>query len=304
MEQNKKIINLNMLLMVFCTILYAIHTCLLRYFKKAYENPIPSDLIVCYQYVISVIILLPLIIIRFSNTKKISINQKLIPQFLLRCLMIFSSTISWYYALSCVPAVNCIAISCLTPIFILMFAKMSLGEQLPKGIVGLAIMAMAGACIILSPDPSGFNSGTIFALFAAFLWAINSVFTKKNLSPHFSSITIFFMTAIVLSIMAIPHILMTEHSVSFEQLFFLAIITIVFDMANILLIWVFSRGKVSLIAPFDFLRVVFTTVFAATFLGESVSDTASLGIVVILSANALSTLYTNRTKKIQQTQSA
>lgn len=282
---------LNAILMVMCTILYSLHTCLLRYFKQISSTPLSSDLIACYQYLISIVILLPFIVRRFYKNRQLISN---IPCYLVRCTMIFCATLSWFYALSQVPAVNCIAISCMTPIFILILAKISLHEQLTKEIIILGCIAFLGAIIILSPDFTAFNNASFFAILTAFLWALNSVFTKKKLSATNSSMTIFFFTAILLSCMALPYVLLKTHTISYQQIAFLIIITIVFDLANILLIWVFSRGKISLVAPFDFLRVVFTTIFSSVLLNEFVSRNAMLGMGIILIANALSTLYTNK----------
>lgn len=279
--------------MAFCTILYSLHTCLLRQFKVLYPDSISSDLLVCYQYLISIVILSPFILRKLSTVKSV-ISIKNTPYLLCRCLMIFASTLSWFYALSQVPAVNCIAISCMTPIFILLLAKFSLKEFLSKEILMLALAAFVGAVIIISPDANGFKFASLFAIFTAFLWALNSTFTKKYLSTRASSMSIFFVTAIILSFVALPYVFLKPHSISFEQILYLTVITIVFDLANILLMWVFSRGKITLVAPFDFLRVVFTTLFSTLLLSDAISERTIIGVVIILTANGLSTLYGKR----------
>ncbi len=288
---------LNSILMVFCTILYSLHTCLVRQFKTIYPNSISSDLLVCYQYLISIAILLPFVLRSISSVKTV-ITRDTLPYLIGRCSMIFISTLSWFYALSNVPAVNCIAISCMTPIFILILAKISLNEILNKEIIFLAIVAFIGAIVIIGPDPSSFNIISLFAVFTAFLWALNSIFTKKYLSPKSSSMSIFFITAIILSLIALPYLMLKPHTISLEQLLYLTGVTIVFDTANILLIWVFSRGKISLVAPFDFLRVVFTTIFSSIILSDSITSNAIIGIVIILIANSLATIYGRKAKTV------
>jgi S-adenosylmethionine uptake transporter len=186
----------------------------------------------------------------------------------------------------------------MTPIFILLLAKISLNEKLNKEIIVLAIAAFAGAMIIISPNFKQFDSASFFPIFTSFLWALNSVFTKKYLSPRGSSIAIFFTTAIVLSLIALPYVLIKKHTINIEQLLYLTIVTLVFDMANILLIWVFSRGKISLVAPFDFLRVVFTTILSSLMLNDTIGSNSIFGIVVILVANSLATIYGQKAKKV------
>lgn len=285
----------NVLLMVLCTMLYSLHTCLLRYFKQAYCATVSSDLLVCYQYLISIAILCPFIFTTKSYKMIWAIKRNSFPHFLIRCSMIFTATLSWFYALSAVEAVNCIAISCLTPIFILLLAKISLKEELTKEIILLAVIAFAGALLIIAPNPQGFNSQSLFAVLTAFLWALNSIFTKKYLAPQHKAITIFFITAIILSLVALPYVLLKPHTINTAQFLFLTAITIIFDIANILLIWVFSRGKLVLVAPFDLLRVVFTTLFSSFMLHEVISYNAVAGIAVILIANSLSMLYGRKT---------
>ena len=282
--------------MVVCTVLYSLHTCLIRRFKVIYPNTITSDLLVGYQYIISIIILLPFVLHRLSSIRA-AIKRDNISYFIGRCIMIFIATLSWFYALSNVQAVNCIAISCVTPIFILILAKISLKETLNKQIIFLAIIAFIGAVIVIGPDPYSFNLASLFALFTAFLWAFNSTFTKKYLSPKVNSIAIFFVTAIVLSLIALPYIILKSHIITLEQIFYLTGVTIIFDIANIILIWVFSRGKISLIVPFDFLRVVFTTILSSLMLDDIISNNAVIGIVIILMSNSLALLYQHKTKK-------
>jgi S-adenosylmethionine uptake transporter len=212
--------------------------------------------------------------------------------------MIFIATLSWFYALSNVSAVNCIAISCMTPIFILILAKTSLNEILNKEVIFLAIVAFIGALIVIRPDPYSFNSISFFAVLTAFLWALNSTFTKKHLSPKISSISIFFVTAILLSLIALPYVLIKPHTITLEQIIYLTAVTIVFDTANIILIWVFSRGKISLVAPFDFLRVVFTTILSSIMLDDTISSNAILGIVIILIGNTLAVVYQRKSSKM------
>ena|GEM_PF-5693705 len=289
--------DINSFLMVLCTILYSLHTCLVRQFKSLYPGAISSDLIVCYQYLISIVILLPFVLSNLSSVRSFVTKGRL-PYLLTRCVMIFISTLSWFYALSQVPAVNCIAISCMTPIFILILAKISLNEKLNKEIIFLAMGAFAGAMIIISPNPQEFNLASLFAVLTSFLWAFNSTFTKKYLSPNASSMSIFFTTAIMLSIIVLPYVLIKNHTINLQQLVYLTIVTVVFDMANILLIWVFSRGKISLVAPFDFLRVVFTTIFSSVMLNDTIGSSSIVGIIIILLANSLATIYGQKAKKV------
>ncbi len=281
---------LNYLLMVFCTMLYSFHTCLLRQFKVIFPDNLSSDLLVCYQYIISIVILSPFILRQASAVKSVLTRDNL-PYLFIRCAMIFISTLSWFYVLSQVSAVNCIAISCMTPIFILLLAKLSLKELLPKEVLFLAIVAFSGAIVIISPDPSGFNFASLFAIFTAFLWAFNSTFTKKYLSSNASAMSIFFVTAVILSLIALPYLLCKKHSISLSEILYLIVVTLVFDIANILLIFVFSKGKIILVAPFDFLRVIFTTIFSSLLLSDPISEKTIVGIMIILFANTLSSVY-------------
>ena len=287
---------LNSILMVLCTMLYSLHTCLIRQFKTLYPDAISSDLVVCYQYLISTVILLPFVLRKLTSVKA-AITRDTLPYFMGRCSIIFISTLSWFYALSNVSAVNCIAISCMTPIFILILAKTSLNEMLNKEVICLAIVAFIGALIVIGPDPYNFNIISLFAVLTAFLWAFNSIFTKKHLSPKINSMSIFFVTAIILSLIALPYVLIRTHTITLEHILYLTAVTIVFDTANIILIWVFSRGKISLVAPFDFLRVVFTTIFSSIMLNESINSQAIFGIMIILIGNVLAMAYGRESKK-------
>ncbi len=292
----------NVLVMVCCTILYAAHTCLVRYFHEKYDHAMPSHLIACYQYVISIVLLSPFIIrgvIKqnhgllniISNFKSLHGAIVVCKNYIIRCSMIFCSAIAWFYALQKTSAINCIAISCLTPIFIMILAKVSLGEKVSYCMWCFAVIAFSGALMILQPTFSSFDTNSLPALLTALIWACNSVFTKKKLSIYHNSVTIFFTTAVMLSVIAIPIIITQSSDISQQQLFFLAMITLIFDVANILLIWVFSRGGINMIAIFDFLRVAFTSILSTILLDEQIHQHTICGITLILIANYLVTIY-------------
>ena len=297
--------------MISCTILYAAHTCLVRLFHRTYDHAIPSSLIVCYQYVISILLLLPIVVFlivknrnsigKFIEQSKLRFIAK---SYFLRCTMIFCSAVTWFYALKNTPAVNCIALSCLTPILIMILAKITLGEQIAKHVWICGIVGLSGAIVILQPTFSNFNVFSLLALLTAFIWATNSVFTKKHLSKHNNPVTIFFVTAIILSLFGLPWILTQSNHLSQQQILFLIAITLVFDTANILLIWVFSKGGINVVAVFDFFRVVFTNIFSVLLLDERSSHSTVVGIMIILTANIILTLYEKnilvRSKKMIQ----
>jgi drug/metabolite transporter (DMT)-like permease len=278
------------LVMVFCTFLYSLHTCLIRFFKQSIEPGLSSDLIISYQYIISFVILLPF----FHKFVKRSNFQGKIPFYIIRSIIIISAAISWIYALSKVKAVNCIAISSLTPLLLVIFAPLSLGEKLTPELIFISLFGLLGAIIIIGPNPQDFNGASLFALFTAFLWAFNSLFTKKYLSPGSSSFEVFFTTVLILSMVALPYLLIKAPPLSLTGLAFLIVITIIFDLANILLIWVFSQGPISLVANLDLLRVIFTNLLSIILLGESSSATGFLGIIIILLANYLALNYKKR----------
>lgn len=280
----------NIASMVVCTILYSLHTCLLRKFKQSYG--LSSDLTLCYQYVISVIILLPIICLRHLNDLR-NFGKADVPNYLIRCSMIFCGSLSWYTAVSEVPAVNCIAISCLTPFFIMILAKIFLNEVLAPRTLILASVGMIGVILIINPIHNQFKPASLFALLAAGLWASNSIFTKKRLKQY-SSTKIFFSTAIILSVFSIPYLLMKHHVIGVEQIMYLTCITVVFDLANILLIRTFRNSKLVIVAPFDLLRVVFTTFLSHLLLNDSISTMAWVGILITLSASTLHTLYSKK----------
>jgi drug/metabolite transporter (DMT)-like permease len=280
--------------MILCTFLYALHTCFVRYFKQEIEPGFSSDLIIAYQYTISLFLLLPFI--WKEKTLMQAIKGKL-SLYLIRSTMIAFAAVSWIYALSHSKAVNCIAISCLTPLFILIFAKIALGETLTLELFLISFSGLVGALIIIGPDPLAFNGASIFALLTACLWAINSLFTKKYLSPGTKPLEVFFTTALLLSFVAIPYLLIKSPKISWFSLGFLILITGIFDLANILLIWVFNQGKVSLVASLDLFRVVFTNLLSTLILQETTSSTSFIGIGIILFANYLALNYKKKYEK-------
>lgn len=90
---------------------------------------------------------------------------------------------AWVWSLASVPIWQAIALVMTSPFFIVLGARLFLGETVGKARWAATLTGFAGAMIILQPWSDGFTAAALLPVAAALLWGASSLM-MKNLTSH------------------------------------------------------------------------------------------------------------------------
>jgi len=191
-----------------------------------------------------------------------------------------------FYALQHLPLANVVALGFTTPLFIIVFAVLFLGETVRWRRWTATLIGFLGVLVIVRPT-SLIGSGTELAVLAALGTALGIAIAATLLKrfPEGESETVmlfyFCMTSIVLT--AVPAVT-TWQPPTFEQWLLLAGVGLVGVASQAMIIKAFRSGEATFVAPFDYSKLLFAAVFGYVFFGERPDAWTWVGAAIIIAA--------------------
>ena len=193
------------------------------------------------------------------------------------------------------------------PIFVTIMATFILGEKLDIGRIFGIILGIIGSLFILEPWRSEVSYVQILPIFAGFFYACNIIIIKK-FCPKENPLALEIVRALVFILIGIAGIIFAEaflpksikSDLSFissgwpELTLFIVTICMIASACNLLgnlfIIKGYQSADGSLLAPFDFLYLVFAVLWGKVILQTWPSMFDFFGIAFILSAGVVSSL--------------
>lgn len=208
----------------------------------------------------------------------------------------FVAMLLWFSALAAIPLPAAISLSFTAPLFTVLAAMFFLKEKVGvHRLVALAI-GFLGTLIILRPGGAGFQASFMLALAASSLWAISNIIIKRLTATESPQSIVFYMT-LVMTPLSLPFALYYWQPITLTQYGWLLLLGFVSNLAQISISHAYGKADISILQPFDFLRLIFASIIAYFAWGEVIDRWTLLGAVVIMT----STLYiTHREARIRK----
>lgn len=187
----------------------------------------------------------------------------------------------WFFSLTHVAVNEATALSFTSPLFSTLFAVCLLGEKIGRYRVAALLIGFAGTLVILQPDvDEAMNPYSLVVLVASAMMALAGIVVKtlSATDPPWRIVTYmaFFMT-----VLSAPLGIYHWQPVNENQLVHLLGIAATSTLSQYLMAAAFARAPVALLMPFDFLRLVFTSILAYLFLGDVLNRGTFLGAAII-----------------------
>lgn len=253
--------------------------------------------IVMMRNFIGIIILIP----QFIKYKKSLFKTKNIHLHIFRGANGTISMFLWFSAIISLPMSEAISLSFLTPIATTLASKYFLKERVNKNIFKSCIIGFIGVLIIIRPGFNEFKHGYIFCFGSIISWTISNLtvktMTKTDKTRNIVAQMTIFMFLFSLPF-AIPNIEKID-SVSLVKFLFLGIIS---NLCYKLIAQAYRKNDLSVLQPFDFSRLIFTSIIAYFVFNEKPDLAVFIGSGVILMGIILSLKKDNITneKKLAQ----
>jgi drug/metabolite transporter (DMT)-like permease len=202
---------------------------------------------------------------------------------ILRSILGLSSTIAFWGALVFLSLADCVAIAFVSPLLVTVLSAPFLGEKVGIHRWGAVIVGFSGAMIIIRPGMGIVHWAVILPVIAALFWA-NYQITTRILSRTDSALTtlfytsaggLFFTTFAVWSVWMMP---------TLQQWFILAWMGLLGTMGHYFLIKAFEIAPASMLAPFSYTSILWSTVLGFVLFGDFPDGWTIAGAVIIISS--------------------
>jgi S-adenosylmethionine uptake transporter len=187
----------------------------------------------------------------------------------------------WFYAINSLPLSEAVSLSFLTPIVTTIASMIFLKEKVSKNIFMASFISFIGVIIILRPGFHKFDEGYIFSLCSIVFWTISNLIVKtmtKTDKPQTIVAHMTFFMFIFSMPFAIPYLAPLNFIAFFE---FLAL-GVISNISYKLIAEAYSKNDLSILQPFDFSRLIFTSLVAYFIFDEKLDIWVFVGSLVIL----------------------
>lgn len=208
-------------------------------------------------------------------------KTKRLPLQFLRGVLNIIAMLSFFYALSISPIARVTALGFSAPIFTTLLSFVILGERFKLHRWSAILMGFAGALIILRPGIIPMDLGSFLVLTSAFMWGITMIVIKV-LARTDSSMTITSYMNLLLAAFALVPAIWVWRTPQLETWGWLVAIGISGTLAQIAIVQALKEGETTVVLPFDFLKLIWATMFGYWLFSETVDLWTWIGAAIII----------------------
>jgi drug/metabolite transporter (DMT)-like permease len=267
----------------------SIMLCAVRHVSAEYN----SFAMVFWRSCFSLLFMLPWFLQKKSSILKTA-NIKL---HLLRTIIGIISMTCWFYALGKLMLPQAISLSFTAPIFTAIAAVIFLKERLGKKRSIAIIIGFIGTLVIIRPGFTTLNYALFIVLFSTSLWAIVAVIIKK-LTYDDNHKTILFYMSLFSVPLSLPLAIIFWQDINLYYLLWFAFIGFTANLSHICLTKAISLANLTVILPFDFIRLVFTSILAYIIFKDPTNIYDIIGATIIIGSNVYISYRENKVKDI------
>ncbi|MBI4211961.1 MAG: DMT family transporter [Deltaproteobacteria bacterium] len=202
-----------------------------------------------------------------------------------------------FYALKNIDIGNAAALVNTAPIFVAILSPFILGERFRRQSFFLIVMAFIGACFILKPNSHVISTGALSALGGGFFAALAMIYIRK-LHGSDSSTTIAFYFTLMATLSGLPMIMHFVWPTPLEWGVLLGTGMII-TAAQLAMTKAYAHGEASLIAPFNYVSVIFSYAVGMIFWKDIPDRWSLLGAAVIVASGVGIMLAGKKAKTFQ-----
>jgi drug/metabolite transporter (DMT)-like permease len=199
----------------------------------------------------------------------------------------------WVFALSSTHVSQVVALSFTTPIISAILASIFLHDKMAKKNMLAMLVGLVGVLIAIKPVEGEFSYSGFMVLAVCFAWAFGNVFIKK-LTLLQNPLHIVLYTNLLICAFTLPVVFTSLHMPAPEVMGKILLLATLGLSGHYLIALAYSKTKITNLLPFDYSRLIFSSVFAFVVFGEVVSVHTLIGSIIIFSSACYLTLKTTK----------
>ena len=202
---------------------------------------------------------------------------------LVRSAFQFMATAFFFLSLAYIGLPEATALADTSPVLITLGAALFLGEKLGRRRIFGVVAALTGALIIVRPGSSVFTLAALLPLANAVAYAGNALLTRHIgvKEPFWTSLMYGALFGAILGAFALPSVWVTP---TLPDLGLFLLVGCLGTAAQVCIIRSFSTTEASVVAPFTYLGIVFSTGWSITFFDTWPDFWTIVGALVIVVA--------------------
>ncbi|MCB9637522.1 MAG: DMT family transporter [Myxococcales bacterium] len=187
----------------------------------------------------------------------------------------------FFYALSNIRLADAMALNLASPIFVVFFAHLWLGERM-RGLDGVFLVgALFGALMIIRPGTSVFQWSSVVGLISAVLSGVAYVLVRA-LSKTESKSSIIFAFSWVSCAMSLPFLGSVYQSPVGWQWLWLLLVGVLSILGQLFLTMAYASEQAGPVSSFNYLGIVFSGIWAYSLWGEIPDTWAVAGACLLV----------------------
>ena len=198
-----------------------------------------------------------------------------------RAALGFSANLFFIYAYRQMPLADAIAIGYAAPIFVVFLSVPLLSEKVGLWRASAAFVGFGGVLMVAQPGPGLLSSGAPFAMAGTLCYALLLIVTRRVGTSDSALCTVLISTGLYTLAAAalMPSLWVTP---SLPDLGLLAAVGLVATTAMLLFAFAFRHAEATVLAPMDYVSMLWAAMFGYLIWGEIPSAWAIAGMVTII----------------------
>lgn len=231
----------------------------------------------------------------------------------LRGFLSVSGTLCFFYSFKFIPLANATVLGYLEQIMLVVIGMTYFKERATTVKIACVLLAFVGAYLIINPKYASqmvVNKGYLFVIIAVIFWTLNCVVikimgsTEKNKAQMlyglcFQLLFAFPITFFNWSGASFAEVIdLSRISFSNQEMLILFALGVCYFIHSNCFYYAFKYGEMSVVIPFDYSRLIFTSLIAFFYFGEAPKEAAVEGFALILIASITLIKFEARYKKL------
>ena len=209
----------------------------------------------------------------------------------IRLLSMLGAIFLFFTAIRDLPLADATAIAFGAPFVMLALSAPVLGERVPAGAWGAVAAGFAGVVIVVRPTGDGIEPAALLAVGASVLYAVGMLTTRKLGGTESELNLIFWMVSgqLLVALAVVPFV---WEPVSLRHWPLVVALAVLNLLGQVGLTRAFARAPVSVVAPFEYVALLWAAALGFIVFGDVPSVRVWVGAAIIVGAGTYATLRT------------
>jgi len=203
---------------------------------------------------------------------------------LLRTTFNFLAFFTYYMAVTQMPLANATSIGLTAPLFMTLLAGPLLDEPVGLNRMLILLVGFIGVLIVIQPTAVDLNlTGSLYALSGAFFFAMLAIQTRKMARDENSELMVFY-AALAFLIITGSFMIFHWQTPELADLLFMIMLGCITLFAQYTIVHAYQYARVHVIAPFEYITVVWAILIGWFVFSEQPGSTMYIGATLIILA--------------------